>query len=101
MFPGNIKPQDLGTGNDEEAADVWCKVFSIFESSSWSNGALASAFQWMRVSKVVGKIVRIAREELSVGRNTAEQEKAARIWLVFMFVRTDAKLSLSRPSPMV
>ena len=53
------------------------------------------------MSKVVGKIVRIAREELSVGRNTAEQEKAARIWLVIIFVRTDAKLLLSRRSPMV
>ena len=40
----------------------------------------------MRVSKAVEKIVRIVREELSVGRNTVEQGKAARIWLVFMFV---------------
>ena len=29
------------------------------------------------------KIVRIAREELSVGRNTAERGKAVRIWSVF------------------
>ena len=34
VFPGNIKPQDLGTGNDEEAAGVWCKVvFSSLTSS--------------------------------------------------------------------
>ena len=37
----------------------------------------------MRERKVVVKIVRIAREELSVGRNTAERGKAARIWFVF------------------
>ena len=30
VFPGNIRPEDLGTGNDEEAAGVWCKVVSIF-----------------------------------------------------------------------
>ena len=33
VFPGNIKPQDLGTGNDEEAAGVWCKVFLSLTSS--------------------------------------------------------------------
>ena len=30
VFPGSIKPQDLGTGNDEEGASVWCKVLSKF-----------------------------------------------------------------------
>ena len=33
VFPGNIKPQDLGTGNDEEAAGVWCKVVLSLTSS--------------------------------------------------------------------
>merc|ERR1719339_751926 len=31
VFPGNIKPQDLGTGNDEEAAGVWCKCLPVDE----------------------------------------------------------------------
>ena len=36
--------------------------------------------------KVVVKIVRIAGEELNVGRNTAERGKAARTWFVFAYV---------------
>ena len=56
----------------------------------------------MRERKVVLKIVRIAREESSVGRNTAERGKAARIWFVFMFeFTTTAELFIFRPSPMV
>merc|ERR1719430_2444313 len=31
VFPGNIKPQDLGTGNEEEAANVWCKCLPVDE----------------------------------------------------------------------
>ena len=37
VFPGNIRPEDLGTGNDEEAAGVWCKVVSIFNLLQPSN----------------------------------------------------------------
>ena len=39
----------------------------------------------MRERRDVEKIVRIAQEELSAARNTAEQGKAARIWLVSIF----------------
>merc|ERR1719339_155412 len=31
VFPGNIRPEDLGTGNDEEAAGVWCKCLPVDE----------------------------------------------------------------------
>ena len=46
------------------------------------------------------KIVRIAREEWSAGRNTAERGKAVRIWFVFELTTT-AELFIFRPSPMV
>ena len=32
VFPGKLKPEDLGTGDDEES-DTWCKVVLIFSSS--------------------------------------------------------------------
>ena len=83
MFPGKLKPEDLGTGDDEES-DTWCKVVLIFSSCVLPcfKSALSSAFQWTRGRRVVETIVRIAQEELSAVRNTAEQEKVARIWLV-------------------
>merc|ERR1719339_39903 len=31
VFPGNIRPENLGTGNDEEAAGVWCKCLPVDE----------------------------------------------------------------------
>jgi len=29
VFPGSLKPEDLGTGNDEEGASVWCKCLPV------------------------------------------------------------------------
>ena len=61
----------------------------LFSTFNWFKCAfLASASQWTRGRKVVLKIVRIAREESSVGRNTAERGKAARIWSVIELTTT-------------
>ena len=82
VFPTPIKPQDLGSNQDEEL-EIWCKVKLPTSKNSFTLSS-ASVFLSKRVSKVAGWNAKIAQEESNVGRSIVELGTRVRIWLVLI-----------------